>query len=72
MKGSNVRRVIAIIAIVLLLAIYIVLFILALADSSESMRYFMTAVFASIVIPIILAWFMWMYRIKHGDDEEKQ
>ena len=69
-KNKKVKKIAAIIAIALLLLMYIVLFVLAVFDSSQAMKYFMTAFFCTMVIPVMLWLFLLMYKNKHPDETE--
>ena len=68
-KNKKVKKWAAIIAVGLLVLMYIVLFVLAIVDSSQAMRYFMAAFFCTMVIPIMLWLFLLMYKNKHPDEE---
>ena len=69
MKNTkNVKKWAAIIAIGLLVLMYVILFVLAITDSSQAMRYFMAAFFCTMVIPIMLWLFLMMYKNKHPEE----
>ena len=55
------RQVVAIIGIVLLVLMYIVTLIAAIADSSASGRLFRICLYATVVIPILIWVYTWMY-----------
>lgn len=55
------KQVVAIIGIVLLVLMYIVTLIAAIADSSASGRLFWMCLYATIVIPILIWIYTWMY-----------
>ncbi len=60
-KKPTMKQIVAMAAIVLLVALYIITFILALADPTSSGRYFQFALLLTIVVPI-LAWiFIYIY-----------
>ncbi len=67
-NSSKVKKIAAIVAVILLVLMYVVLFVLAIVDSSQAMRYFVTAFFCTMVIPIMLWFFLMMYRNKHPED----
>lgn len=65
-KGKNIKKVtsrqIGAIAGVLLLAVlYIATLIVAIFDNSESGRWFMICIFATVAVPILLWVYTWMY-----------
>ena len=69
-EKSNIKKWAAITAIGLLVLMYIVLFVLAVVDSSQAMKYFMAAFFCTMVIPIMLWFFLMMYRNKHPEEND--
>ena len=70
-EKSKVKKWAAIIAIGLLVLMYIILFVLSILDSSQAMRYFMAAFFCTMVIPIMLWFFLMMYRNKHPEENDE-
>lgn len=60
-KKITSKQVIAIIGIVLLVLMYIATLIAAIADSSASGRLFWMCLYATIVIPILIWVYTWMY-----------
>jgi len=77
------KQILAIIAIVILVALYIATLILAIAGNEHTRGWFMACIFATIVVPIIMwvcAWLYNMIKNKAGEhdannedqDHEKQ
>lgn len=60
-KKMTSRQVVAIIGIVLLVLMYIATLIAAIADSSASGHLFRMCLYATIVIPILIWVYTWMY-----------
>lgn len=60
-KKVTSKQVVAIIGIVLLVLMYIVTLIAAIADSSASGRLFWMCLYATVVIPILIWVYTWMY-----------
>lgn len=60
-KKVTSRQVVAIIGILLLALLYIVTLIVAIFDNSESGRWFMLCIFATVAVPILLWVYTWMY-----------
>ena len=60
-KKVTSKQVIAIIGIVLLVLMYIVTLIAAIVDSSVSGRLFWMCLYATVVIPILIWVYTWMY-----------
>lgn len=71
-NSSKVKKIAAIVAVILLVLMYVVLFVLAIVDSSQAMRYFVTAFFCTMVIPIMLWFFLMMYRNKHPEERSQE
>lgn len=62
-KKHNVtsRQIVAIIGIVLLVLMYLITLIAALFDNSASGKLFVMSLFATMVIPILIWIYTWMY-----------
>lgn len=61
MKKMTVKRVAAWIAIVLLLALYLVTLILALLNSPATNNLFMVSLVCTILVPVMCWIFIWIY-----------
>lgn len=55
------KQVVAIIGVLLLVLLYIATLIVAIFDNSESGRWFMTCIFATVAVPILIWIYTWMY-----------
>lgn len=81
MKKSY-KRIAAIVGIVLLLSVYLITFILAFLDFPGSARLFQIGISASILLPILIWFYIWVYgKLTHkktiadiytGEEEEKK
>lgn len=60
---KKTKQVLAILAIVILLGLYIATFLFALMDSPNSGRMFQACLFATIGVPLLLWIYMWGYGI---------
>ena len=60
-KRVTSRQVVAIVGILLLALLYIITLIVAIFDNSESGRWFMLCIFATVAVPILLWVYTWMY-----------
>ena len=70
------KQVVAMSGVIILILMYVVTFILALADPSASGKYFMLSLSCTLVIPIIIFIYSWMYarltgKKTMGDPEEE-
>ena len=57
----NSKRIVALIGVALLALLYIVTLVVAITDNSESGRWFMTCIFASVAVPILIWIYTWLY-----------
>lgn len=55
------KQVVAMIGVILLVLMYVLTFVLALVDPSASGKYFMLSLSCTLVIPIIIFIYSWMY-----------
>lgn len=67
---NKIRRILAIIGICFLVALYIVTIFAALTASENSMGLFMASIAATIVIPVIIWLFTLFYKLSHKKDNE--
>jgi amino acid permease len=67
--NNKVRRIAAIIGIVLILSMYLVSFISSFFATKYSYGLFIASVFSTIVIPIMIWWFITIYKWVHKNDK---
>lgn len=60
-KQVTSKQVLAIVGVLLLVLLYIVTLVVAVFDNSESGRWFMICIFATVAVPILLWIYTWMY-----------
>ena len=60
-KKITSKQVVAIIGVALLVLLYVGTLLVAIFDSSESGRWFMSCIFATVAIPILIWVYTWMY-----------
>lgn len=60
-SGITSKQVVAMTGIILLVLLYIIALIAAIADTSSSGRLFMLCLFATVAIPILIWIYTWMY-----------
>lgn len=71
---KKVKQIFAIITIILLLSLYIITFICAITDNTGTMQIFFTSVVATILIPVLIWAYTFIYRLIKGNknnDEKK-
>lgn len=66
--NNKIRRILAIIMIVLLAGMYVLTFILSITDHTETMGLFKASLACTFFFPITLYAFSLAYRVTHKDD----
>ena len=59
---NKVKQIAAVTAIVLIIAIYIVTLILAITNNENTSQWFMAAIIATIVLPVMAYVYIWIYK----------
>ncbi len=67
---SKMKRFLSLTGVVLLLALYLLTFILAIADNSASLQLFYASVVATILIPILIWGYTLIYRLFNKENKE--
>ncbi|MDO4966238.1 MAG: hypothetical protein Q4E51_05970 [Lachnospiraceae bacterium] len=68
------KRVLAIIGVILILALYVLTFIFSIIDDPKTMSFFRASVAMTILIPVMIYGYQLVYRVLKGNDtkgEEK-
>lgn len=65
------KKVIAIIGILILLFLYITTFILAILNKPGTADLFKTSIYATVVIPVLMYIYLWLYRLIRDKNNEK-
>lgn len=60
-KQVTSKQIVAIIGVLLLVLLYIVALFAAIFDNSESGKWFMICIFATVAVPILIWVYTWMY-----------
>jgi len=67
------KRIASVIGIILILSLYIVFLVAAFTSKKDSPGLFAAAFFCSIVIPIMIWWFITVYKWVHkSEDNDRQ
>lgn len=63
------KRILAILGVIFLAGLYLLTLIFAITDNSNSMNFFAASVFATIVIPVLIWAYTFIYKLvtKHDD-----
>ena len=67
---KNIKRILAVIAILILAGLYLTSLMLALFGSADTFRFFVASIAATVIIPILLWIYIAMYKFltRHKDD----
>ncbi len=68
--NKNVKRVLAIIGIVLLLALYIVTLVFALSKNPNATNLFRACIYCTIIVPILMYVIGWIYKLVKKQAED--
>ena len=60
-KKVTSKQVVALIGVILLVLLYIVTLIVAIFDNSDSGRWFMSCIVATVAVPLLIWIYTWMY-----------
>lgn len=71
-KKKTLKRVLAIIAVVLLAGLYIACLVLALIHNDQAARMLQLTIVLTILIPVILYVLMMFYKLSHRKDDPEQ
>ena len=68
--NKNAKRILAIVAIVIIVALYIVTLFLGIFHNENTHQWFMACIIATIALPILVYIFIWLFgKIKSQKDE---
>ena len=69
---KKTKRLLALIGATLLLLMYVAAFIVTILDHTSDMRYWKAAMVATVIIPVLIWAYSFVYKlIKGSDDDEK-
>ena len=66
---KKTKRILALIGAILLLLLYVVAFVATVLDHTSDMRYWKAAVAATIIIPVLIWAYSFVYRLLQGSDD---
>ena len=65
------KRIFAILGVILIVALYVITFIMAITDNTSTMRMFEAAVIATIIIPTLMWIYAFIYRLLNKNNDSK-
>ena len=66
---KKVKRILALVGVILLLAMYGSTFVFAIIDNSDSMMMFKASIAATIIIPVLLWTYTLVFKLVKKDDD---
>lgn len=60
---KKVKRILAILGVILLAALYVITLICAITDNTDTMRMFTASVVATVVIPVLIWVYTFIYKL---------
>ena len=65
------KRIFAIIGVILLVSLYILTLVMALTDNTSTMRMLEASVLATIIIPVLIWTYTFIYRLLNKNNDSK-
>lgn len=66
---KKTKRILALLAVILIALLYGAVIILAFMNGEQAKNLLMIALVASVVLPVLLYIYLWLYRVFKGNDE---
>ena len=70
-KYEKVKQILAIIGVIVLVGLYISTIVCAVSASENFMNMLMTSIYASVIIPVLIWAYSFIYKLIKKDSEEK-
>lgn len=67
---QKLRRILALLTVILILLFYLAVFVLSLFHNEQSGELLMIALVATIVIPVLIYIYLWLFRIFRKKEDE--
>ena len=67
---QKTKRILALLAVIIIALLYGAVLVLAFMKGEQAKNLLMVAIVASVVLPVLLYIYLWLYRVLKGDDEE--
>lgn len=69
---KKTKRILALIGATLLLLMYVAAFIVTILDHTSDMRYWKAAMVATVIIPVLIWAYSFVYKLIKGSDDDKK
>ena len=67
---KKTKRILALIGAILLLLMYVAAFIVTILDHTSDMRYWKAAMVATVIIPVLIWAYSFVYKLVKGSDDD--
>lgn len=67
---QKLRRILALLTVILILLFYLAVFVLSLFHNEQSGELLMIALVATVVIPVLVYIYLWLFRIFRKKEDE--
>lgn len=68
---QKIKRILALLAVIIIALLYLTTLVLSFFQSERSGELLMVSIVATVVIPVLLYIYLWLYRLFKGDDRRK-
>ena len=69
---KKTKRILALIGAILLLLMYVAAFIVTILDHTSDMRYWKAAMVATVIRPVLIWAYSFVYKLIKGSDDDKK
>lgn len=69
---QKIKRILALLAVIIIALLYLTTLVLSFFRSEQSGELLMVSIVATVVIPVLLYIYLWLFRLLKGDEEEKE
>lgn len=68
---QKMKRILALLAVIVIALLYLTTFVLSFIQSEQSGELLMISLVATVVIPVLLYIYLWLFRLFKGEGKEK-
>lgn len=68
---QKMKRILALLAVIVIALLYLTTFVLSFIQSEQSGELLMISLVATVVIPVLLYIYLWLFRLFKGEEKEK-
>lgn len=69
---QKMKRILALLAVIVIALLYLTTFVLSFIQSEQSGELLMISLVATVVIPVLLYIYLWLFRLFKGEEKEKE